>query len=185
MSELKLEAEKLKYANDINDLLVKFIRTDTINGINVLVTERHYPMQSRAFDYQQRLDFMRAFKVRLMELHAHGFAHGDLDFPILFNAEYARGYMDRTYCQSENVILTQQGVVLIDTGRSALKEDVCEQRFNEVKQYDFHGLLEIEHVLKQNGHSVANQVIESDYIVVEDCLMDKNSFLNVQAGKEH
>ena len=49
MSELKLEAEKLKYAKNRNNLLVKFIRTDTINGINVLVTERHYPMQSRAF----------------------------------------------------------------------------------------------------------------------------------------
>ena len=129
------------------------------------------------FDFQQRLDFMHAFKDQLIELHKHGFAHGDLDFPILFNPEFERGYVDRTYCQSDNVILGQQGVVLIDTGRSALKEDVGKDRFNEVKQFDYHGLLEIEHVLKQNGHSVANQVIESDYVLVENELIDINKLL--------
>lgn len=172
--ELQLEAEKLAFANNINNLLVKFIRLDCINGINVIVTERLYPMQSRAFDNQQKQNFLSDFAIKLSELHHSGFTHGDLGYPILFNSEFDRTNVDRTYIQSDNIIITQQGIQLVDAGRSSLKEDVGVKRFNETKHNDFHGFFEIETALRQNQHNAFAQVVESDYIISNECLINRS-----------
>ncbi|MBK8625725.1 MAG: hypothetical protein IPN86_09260 [Saprospiraceae bacterium] len=49
-SEISSEAEKMKFANNINDLVVKFVRLDLLpDDTEVLVMERLYPIDFRAF----------------------------------------------------------------------------------------------------------------------------------------
>jgi hypothetical protein len=49
-SEIGSEAEKMKFANHINNLVVKFVRLDLLaDDTEVLVMERLYPIDFRAF----------------------------------------------------------------------------------------------------------------------------------------
>ena len=52
-SDIGSEAEKLKFANHVNGLLVGFVRLDFLNDdTEMLVMERLYPMDFRAFEYE-------------------------------------------------------------------------------------------------------------------------------------
>ncbi len=61
--ELEIEAQKLKYANKINDLLIQYIdlRTDA-SGNNILVMERIYPLEYRALSLQQKNGIIRTIR---------------------------------------------------------------------------------------------------------------------------
>jgi hypothetical protein len=54
-SDIGSEAEKMKHANAINGLVVRFVRLDLLDaGTEALVMERLYPMDYRAYEYERR-----------------------------------------------------------------------------------------------------------------------------------
>jgi len=145
--ELTWEADKLQYANGINDLLVKYKRLDKINSYHVLVMERLYPLQSRAYELKRRMEFGSQFKVMLVELHEKGFAYGDLGYATKFDVEYNDS---RTVMATENVIITTRGIRLIDAERSVLLNDVGKEAFNNAIAMDLSGLYQVERALMGN-----------------------------------
>jgi hypothetical protein len=54
-SDIGSEAEKMKFANSINSLIVGFIRLDELNeDTELLVMERLFPMDFRAYEFEKR-----------------------------------------------------------------------------------------------------------------------------------
>ncbi|NJC27932.1 protein kinase family protein [Neolewinella antarctica] len=119
-SDIGSEATKLKFANQVNDLCARFIRLDINEDLNedMLVMERLYPMEFRAYEDQIRLLWLDVFEDELKALHDSGFVHRDLCRPS--------GTPGLKY---DNIILTQTGLRLIDVGISVLKSDVSERMF--------------------------------------------------------
>lgn len=121
-SDIGSEAEKLKFANHVNDLLVKFIRLDISEELNsdMLVMERLYPMDYRAYEFSVRELQFEVFVDELAELHKAGFVHRDLKRPSNIGGE-----------RFDNIFLTSTGLRLIDVGISALKTQVGERLFQK------------------------------------------------------
>lgn len=119
-SDIGSEAEKMKFANTINGVVVKFIRLDTEDalGSDMLVMERLYPMDFRAYEVSKRELWFDVFEDEVKELHAKGFVHRDIKRP-----EELSGML------YDNVLLTPTGLRLIDVGISALKNSVGEKLF--------------------------------------------------------
>lgn len=54
-SDIGSEAEKMKFANAVNGLVVRFIRLDIFgDDSEMLVMERLYPLDYRAFEFERR-----------------------------------------------------------------------------------------------------------------------------------
>ena len=55
-SDIGSEAEKLKYANNINNLVCRFVRLDFDESLqsDMLVMERIYPIDYRAYEVEKR-----------------------------------------------------------------------------------------------------------------------------------
>ncbi len=120
-SEIGSEAEKMKFANSINGLVVKFIRLDLMsNDTEVLVMERLYPMDFRALEFEKRELLFDVFKSELMALHSKGFVHRDIRRPS-----------DMPGFTFDNIFLTDRGLRLIDVGISALKSQVGDRLFTK------------------------------------------------------
>ncbi len=118
-SDIGSEAEKMKFANTINSLIVKFLRLDELNdNTEMLVMERIYPMDFRAYEYEKRELWLEILEDELKELHKAGFVHRDLRRPS-----------DVVGLKFDNVFLTNTGFRLIDVGISALKTQVGEKLF--------------------------------------------------------
>lgn len=124
-SDIGSEAQKMKFANAINELVVKFIRLDELNQeAEILVMERVYPMDFRAYEQEKRVLWVEVFEDELVQLHKAGFCHRHLLHPSEVGG--------KTF---DNILLTQKGIRLIDVGISALKEQVGERLFTRfVKQ---------------------------------------------------
>ena len=119
-SDIGSEAEKMKFANGINGLVVKFIRLDVFeNDSEMLVMERLYPFDFRAFENERRLLWMDVFEDELTQLHKAGFVHRDLQRPS--------NMPGMVY---DNIFLTDKGIRLIDVGISALKHQVGDKLFD-------------------------------------------------------
>lgn len=120
-SEIGSEAEKMQVANGVNGLVVGFRRLDVNEELDadMLVMERLYPMDFRAYEQQRRLLWLDVFEDELRALHAAGFVHRDLRRP-----SNMPGY------RYDNVFLTQTGLRLIDVGISALRRQVSERLFD-------------------------------------------------------
>ena len=114
-SEIGSEAEKMKYANGINNLVVKFIRLDYNDAISaeMLVMERIYPLDFRSYEVEIRELWLDVFEEELKQLHAEGFAHRDLKRPSNIEG-----------LAFDNILLTTDGLRLIDVGISALRKQV-------------------------------------------------------------
>lgn len=114
-SEIGSEAEKMKYANGINNLVVKFIRLDYNDAISaeMLVMERIYPLDFRSYEVEIRELWLDVFEEELKQLHAEGFAHRDLKRPSNIEG-----------LAFDNILLTKDGLRLIDVGISALRKQV-------------------------------------------------------------
>lgn len=55
-SDIGSEAEKMKFANAVNGLVVRFVRLDVFeNDSEMLVMERLYPLDFRAYEQEKRL----------------------------------------------------------------------------------------------------------------------------------
>jgi hypothetical protein len=116
LGEAQREADLMKVANGINGLLCNHIKVEITSGYSkeLLVMERLYPLQYRALTVNQREVFFNKFLAELKELHSNGFAHWDVKRP----SHVATG--ERLW---DNIVLTPQGLRLIDTGNSVLQDD--------------------------------------------------------------
>lgn len=118
-SDIGSEAEKMRFANAINGIVVRFLRLDELNDdTEMLVMERLYPMDFRAYEYEKRELWLDVLESELRELHKSGFAHRDLRRPSDMPGE-----------RFDNIFLTPQGFRLIDVGISALLSQVGERLF--------------------------------------------------------
>jgi serine/threonine protein kinase len=120
-SDIGSEAEKMKFANAVNGLVVKFIRLDFYEpGLSeMLVMERLYPLDYRGYEVEKRELFFDVFADELDKLHSAGFVHHDIKRPLTESGELY-----------DNVFLTDRGIRLIDVGISALKSEVGEKLFS-------------------------------------------------------
>ncbi|MBI5215999.1 MAG: hypothetical protein HY960_09605 [Ignavibacteriae bacterium] len=121
-SEIGSEAEKMQFANSINNLVVKFIRLDFNESLQaeMLVMERLYPLDFRSYEVEIRELWLEVFENDLQELHRAGFVHRDLQRPSNISG-----------LPFDNILLTQQGLRLIDVGISALQKQVGDKIFNK------------------------------------------------------
>jgi serine/threonine protein kinase len=105
----------------VNDLVVKFRRLDVNEELDVdmLVMERLYPIDFRAYEYERKLLWLDVFEDELRQLHRAGFAHRDIRRPS-----------DMPGMRFDNVFLTDRGIRLIDVGISALRSAVGERLFD-------------------------------------------------------
>jgi serine/threonine protein kinase len=121
-SDIGSEAGKMQFANEINNLVVKFIRleyNDTIQA-EMLIMERIYPIDFRSYEVEIRELWINVFEDELHELHKSGFVHRDLKRP-----SYIGGLA------FDNILLTQTGLRLIDVGISALRKQVGDKIFEK------------------------------------------------------
>jgi serine/threonine protein kinase len=116
--EISVEAENMRYANSINDLVVNFIRVDIDGENQILIMERLNIFEPRSFEIEIRETEYSAFLDKLRELHKKGFVHRDIKGPS--------GYGGRPF---DNVVFTAEGIRLIDVGISAIKEKAGETLF--------------------------------------------------------
>jgi serine/threonine protein kinase len=121
-SDIGSEAEKMKYANQVNDLIVKFVRLDYHEEFQaeMLVMERLKPIDFRAYEVGTRELWFDVFEDELTQLHQNGFVHRDLRRPSGIGGLYY-----------DNILLTETGLRLIDVGISALREQVGDKIFDK------------------------------------------------------
>ena len=135
-SDIGSEAEKMRFGNTINSLIVKFIRLDfdEKNQWEMLVMERLYPMDFRSFEVEKRVLMMDVFEDELKELHAKGFVHRDLKRPSNLTGE-----------RYDNIFLTNTGLRLIDVGISALRHQVGDKLFSKYVEVELQEFAEFKH----------------------------------------
>ena len=130
-SDIGSEAEKMKFANAVNGLVVQFIRLDEFGDESeMLVMERLYPLDFRAFEYEKRELMLEVLEDELHQLHKNGFVHRDIRRPS-----------DMPGLTFDNIFLTERGLRLIDVGIAALKTQVGDKLFQrfidqEMQEYE-------------------------------------------------
>lgn len=129
-SDIGSEAEKMIFANRINGLVVQFIRLDYNDDLQAefLVMERLKPLDFRAYEVEIRELWWTVFEDELTALHKAGFVHRDLKRPS-----------DIGGLAFDNILLTEQGLRLIDVGISALRSKVNDKifdKFLEIEQQE-------------------------------------------------
>ena len=126
-SDIGSEAEKMKYANAVNNLVVKFKRMDFNEAIEaeMLVMERIRPIDYRAYEVEIRELWIDVFEDEISALHKAGFVHRDLKRPSNIGG-----------LAFDNILLTEQGLRLIDVGISALKTQVGPLIFEKYVQIE-------------------------------------------------
>lgn len=122
-SEIGSEAEKMQFANSINGLVVKFIRLDYDDELQaeMLVMERLYAIDYRTYEVEKRELWLDVFEQELIQLHEQGFVHRDLKRPSGESGQYF-----------DNILLTSEGLRLIDVGISAIRQKVGDKIFNKM-----------------------------------------------------
>lgn len=119
-SDIGSEAEKMQFANKVNNLIVRFQRLDLWNNdTEMLVMERLYPMDFRAYEFEKRELWLDVLEDELSILHKAGFVHRDLRRPSDMPGE-----------RFDNIFLTPHGFRLIDVGISALRHAVGDRLFD-------------------------------------------------------
>lgn len=121
-SDIGSEAEKMKYANAINDLVARFLRLDYDDALQaeMLVMERIYPIDYRAHEVEKREFWVDVFLDEMHQLHQAGFVHRDIRRPSGISGQ-----------PFDNILLTNNSIRLIDVGISALLSQVGEKLFNK------------------------------------------------------
>jgi len=114
-SDIGSEADKMKFANEINGLVAKFIRLEYNEALQteMLVMERIKPIDYRAYEVEIRELWLGVFEDELNQLHSKGFVHRDLRRPSDIGGQ-----------AFDNILLTNEGIRLIDVGISALEKQV-------------------------------------------------------------
>ena len=129
-SDIGSEAEKMRFANSVNGLIVRFERLDihASTGAPMLVMERLYPMDFRAYEQEHRELWLDVFRDELAALHKAGFVHRELRRPSnIVGAPF------------DNIFLTADGLRLIDVidvGISALRTSVGDELFTRFLEHE-------------------------------------------------
>jgi tRNA A-37 threonylcarbamoyl transferase component Bud32 len=125
------EAEKMKFANEINGLVATFIRLDfdSTNNWDMLVMERIYAVDFRSYETEKRELWVNVFEDELTQLHHAGFAHRHLNRPYNLPGE-----------KFDNILLTITGIRLIDVGVSALRKNVGDKLFQKFVELELQEL---------------------------------------------
>ena len=123
----RAEAQKLKVANSINDLLVRFVRLDydDAQDWDMLVMERLYPLDFRSPELSKRELLIDVFEDELHQLHRVGFVHRHL--------KRSPNQPGERY---DNVFLTDGGLRLTDAGISALQTQVGGKLFGKYREVE-------------------------------------------------
>lgn len=121
-SEIGSEAEKMQFANTINNLVTKFIKLDYNESLEaeMLLMERIYPLDFRCYEVELRQLWLDVFEDELKQLHKAGFVHRDLKRPSNIGG-----------LAFDNILLTKTGLRLIDVGISALQKQVGDKIFQK------------------------------------------------------
>ena len=121
-SDIGSEAEKMKYANNVNNLICRFVRLDFDESLqsDMLVMERIYPIDYRAYEVEKRELWVEVFFDEMKELHNAGFVHRDIRRPSQISGQ-----------AFDNILLTNNGIRLIDVGISALSTQVGTRLFDK------------------------------------------------------
>jgi serine/threonine protein kinase len=121
-SDIGSEAEKMAYANTVNGLMVKFIRLEYNDDLaaEMLVMERLKPLDFRAYEVEIRELWWSVFEDELTALHKAGFVHRHL-----------KRLSDIGGAAFDNILLTEQGLRLIDVGISTLRSKVNDKIFDK------------------------------------------------------
>ena len=132
-SDIGSEAEKMRFANGVNDLVVHFARLDRNETLqaDMLVMERLYPIDFRTYEVEMREIWCDLFGEQLAELHTAGFVHRDLKRPA--------GLPGLPY---DNILLAPTGLRLIDVGISVLRHQVGQRFFDAYVQQELAELAE-------------------------------------------
>ena len=130
-SEIGSEARKMRFANEVNELVCRFIRLDFHEALQaeMLVMERIHPLDFRAIEFEKRELLFDVFADELKALHGAGFVHRDLRRPSGLGGQYF-----------DNVLLAANGLRLIDLGVSALREEVGEKLFQKFVEQELQEL---------------------------------------------
>ena len=131
-SDIGSEAKKMKFANTVNALMVKFIRLEYNDDLEaeMLIMERLKPLDFRAYEVELRTLWFSVFEDELTALHRAGFVHRDLKRPSNIGG-----------AAFDNILLTEQGLRLIDVGISALREEVNNKIFDKFLETEQHEML--------------------------------------------
>lgn len=131
-SDIGSEAQKMQAANAINLLIVEFKRMDFDETLQaeMPVMEQLYPIDYRAYEAEKRELCCDVFEDELRELHAAGFVHRDIRRPSGLNG-----------LNFDNVLLTTEGLRLIDVGISALREQVNEKIFTKYVEVELEEMM--------------------------------------------
>lgn len=121
-SDIGSEAEKMKFANGVNGLISQFIRLDFDEQLDaeMLVMERIYPIDYRAHEVEKRLLWIEVFLDEITQLHKAGFVHRHINRPS--------GITGMAF---DNILLTNEGIRLIDVGISAIRSQVGDKLFDK------------------------------------------------------
>jgi tRNA A-37 threonylcarbamoyl transferase component Bud32 len=121
-SDIGSEATKMQYANNINGLVVRFIRLDfhEVLQAEMLVMERIYPIDFRSYEVEVRELWLDVFEQEIKQLHKAGFVHHDLKRPSNIGG-----------LAFDNILLTNKGLRLIDVGISAMQQQVGDKIFEK------------------------------------------------------
>lgn len=132
-SDLGSEAEKMKFANTVNGLVARFIRLDFDEALQaeMLVMERIYPIDYRAYEVEKRELWWEVFEDEVKELHKAGFVHRDIKRPS-----------NLTGLAFDNILLTNEGLRLIDVGISALRTQVGDKLFDKYIETELQEMVE-------------------------------------------
>jgi serine/threonine protein kinase len=112
--------------------VVKFVRLDYDEGLpaEMLVMERIMPIDYRAYEVETRQLWLDLFEGELKQLHRAGFVHRGLKRPA-----------DPGGLVFDSILLTHQGLRLIDVDISALQKQVGDKIF---QKYVENGIRELE-----------------------------------------
>lgn len=132
-SDIGSEGEKMRFANSVNGLVSRFVRLDYDESMQaeMLVMERIYPIDFRAHEVERRELWWEVFEHELAELHNAGFIHRDIKRPS-----------NLTGLAFDNILLTNEGLRLIDVGISALRTQVGEQLFGKYLEVELKEMAE-------------------------------------------
>ena len=121
-SDIGSEAEKMKFANTVNGLVVQFVRLEYNEALRteMLVMERLYPIDYRAYEVEKRELWFEVFEDEITQLHRAGFVHRYIRRPSTLDGFYF-----------DNILLTEKGLRLIDVGISALQLQVAPSIFTK------------------------------------------------------
>ena len=135
-SDIGSEGEKMRAANAINGLVARFVRLDYDDALqaDMLVMERLFPMDFRAWEWERRELLLDVFEDELTQLHEAGFVHRDLRRPSGIGGQYF-----------DNILLTGQGLRLIDVGISALRSQVGDKLFEKYLETERAEMAEFRH----------------------------------------